>query len=398
MFQHIVPIDSQVRPLPYPFQGAMAISNDIELASMDYFDSLMKFLNTTDETPLGRGLGLEVTSSCFFFAANAATFSYLEGAEANAARSAASGRMDEYLTSGWFDTNHAFGDFDGVGGFTRQHAVQCYDAMARLGVTLEVFTNHGSAENVQNIGRDADYHHGDIDGDAAYHADLLGANGVRYIWTDSMITEHVGGLKGLTARLLRPPEKRLLHDTILQDGSRFRGFTRLRSTGPAAPNLSSLRHQVGQVRWSRLYASHGAIVLYQHLGILDKHGGQCRPASLEALRSQPKVYLEPFRFLKRERDESRLWVAGLRRLLAYAEMVESVRLCWDEDQKCYHVSSAKPAAVQRGTFQGLTVYTDARETLRLVHGGQELPLRQNGPDETGQRSASVPIDPLESIW
>lgn len=397
-FQTILPNDPRVRPVPYPFRAALALANDAEFMTLDFLEALMAFLNTTGPTPLGDGLGLEVTSSFFFYAAEPTTFSYFAGADARAARSLAASRIDEYLAAGWLDANHAFGDFGPDRRFTRDHALPCYEALSRLGVTLSVFTNHGGTESVQNVGADAAYHRGDVPGDTAYHADLLRDHGARYVWTDSMIVERPRGLRGFVRALLRPASPRLLRDVTLQDGSRFTGFVRFRSTGPTAPNWSSLSSQLQRIPWRRLYTARGAVVVYQHLGVLHKAAGRCMPADVDAVRSRPEAYLAPLRLLKREKDERRLWVCGLSRLLTYAQMIEAAELRPDPDGQTLHLACEPLADLPDTAFAGLTVYADATGPVRLVRDGRTIPLVDNGPDETGRRCLSVPLAKMEDIW
>src|SRR5207245_1300214 len=165
-------------------------------------------------------------------------------------KSAFSSRMREYLQSGWIDTNHAYGDFDGSGGFTREHAVACYEELGRLGVQLRVFTNHGSAANIQNVGKDADYHQGDNPRSAAYHADLMRANGIEYLWTDSLVVARPRRFSYLSRW---PKKSSLLSESELQDGTRWKSFMRFRSTGINAPNLSSVGHQLNQINLEYFY-------------------------------------------------------------------------------------------------------------------------------------------------
>jgi hypothetical protein len=189
MFQSIQPKKSILRALPYPFLGALSISNDVELLTFDFFEALMKFLNTRNKTLFGVGLGLEVTSSLFFYSANPNTFSYFSGADVRAKVNPVAKRLKDYLCSGWIDTNHAYGDFNQVDGFHRDHAIRCYDVLTKLNSRIKVFTNHGGADNIQNVGADAGYHCGDLKNHYAYHADLMRQHGVRYVWTDSMFTQ-----------------------------------------------------------------------------------------------------------------------------------------------------------------------------------------------------------------
>jgi hypothetical protein len=393
------PVDPRVRPLPYPFRGAVSLANDAEYMTFPFFEALMRFLNTTGSTPLGSGLGLEVTSSFFFYAvAPATTFRYFETIDARPVRSPEADRMDDYLRAGYLDCCHAYGDFDGQGGFRRELALPCYEALGSLGVTVPVFTNHGGSENTQNVGTDAAYHGGDRPGDPAYHADLMQQHGVRYVWTDSMVhAGHLGRRARLQRRLGRSlPAEGVLHAVTLQDGSRMQGFYRLRGTGAHAPNLASWGHQLDQIGWADLYDRQGMMVIYQHFGVEHRLGGVCKPATIEALLAFPEVYLAPFHRLAAEAHSGRLWVVALGRALRYAEMVASVRIEPDADGRTCQLHLPDTFAV--GDLGGLTLYLPTTRPVDLTFRGRPIAFRCNGPDHTGQDSVTVPMTKLQEIW
>jgi len=393
--------DPAVRPLPYPFRGALAISNDAEYLQMDFFEALMRFLNTRGPTPFGPGLGLCVTSSAFFFSAQAYNLSYFDGMRADAPRSQQADRLDDYLRAGWIDTIHAYGDFDGAGGCTRAHAVEAFRALEKLGVRLEIFSNHGGVENEQNIGADAAYHRGDHAGHPAYHADLLAENGVRYVWTDSLVMPETRpvGWRGLLKRRRQPEPTELLATARLNDGREFVGFRRLRGTGIYAPNLASLHAQVQRVAWPDLYAAWGATVVYQHLGVLQRSAGVCEAATVEAVQRRPEVYLAPFRRLQREHDAGRLWVGGCAELLRYLEMVRSVTIRRDGAADQIAVEFSGTVAEPDMFFAGLTIAADPRRPVKVFYAGRELPTAWNGPDgEGGGYSISVTRPARPAIW
>lgn len=421
MFHRIHLRDPRIRALPYPFQGALAISNDIEYFSFEFFEALMAFLNTTRNTSLGAGLGLEVTSSFFFYSAHPYNFSYFAGADWQSHASPQASRIEDYLRAGWIDTNHAYGGFDEVGGFRREHAERCYETLARVSVALRVFTNHGDAANIQNVGTDAAYHRGDVLESPAYHADLMAQNGVRYVWTDSMTSKKEPSMPALAIaasppkrwRWTRPAQKdpsmdsnvtsaalpgSLLNDCVLQDGSRFKGVTRFRSTGNNAPNFSSLGYQVRQIDWADFYASSGVVVMYQHLGVLHRHAQVCSPATVDAVRARPEIYLSPLYFLAQEQKEGRLWVCGLSKLLNYVDAVQTVQLEQGEGNNYYLRYGQSAIADPAAFFQGLTLYIDTTKPFRLLFNDYELPVSHNGPDETGKYSVTIPLQKPDNIW
>ena len=388
-----------VRRLPYPYRGALAISNDAEFLSLPFFETLMMFVNGRGETPWGRGLGLECTSSVFFYSAHAHSMSFFDAVSPGGPRSPVAERLADYLKSGWIDTIHAYGAFDRVGGFERAHAERSFEELDRLGVRLGVFTNHGDDKNVQNIGGDAAYHRGDVPDHEAHHTDLLARHGVRHIWTDGMADEYRPSPKGIRQRWRQRAGFPFLttEDRKMRDGTAFRGFRRFRGTGANAPNLSSLQRQLDLIDWDALYSKHESIVLYQHLGVLHRVAGECVPATVEAVAARPEVFLAPWRRLAREADEGRLWVVGLARLLAYRELLEGAELVaakTGELELQLNWTPDDPVA----DLAGLTLYVDTARPITLRCQGTDLPIAVNGPDETGRYSVSVTPARLPDIW
>jgi len=376
--------------MPYPYRAAVSVSCDAEGYDAALFEAMSAFLNGRGRTPFGMGLGLEITSSMFFHARAPFQLAYFSGMEPGAPRSPHADRLDEYLRAGWIDTNHAFGDFDDGGGFTRAHALGAYETLARLGARLSVFTNHGGTDNAQNVGVDADYHRGDRPGDPARHSDLFHENGVRFVWSDGLYLE-------TPSETVSPA----LHPMNLRDGTPMYGFTRLRGTGGAAPNLSSLGRQLDLIPWERLYAENGVAVIYQHPGVLSKNAGRWIPATIDAVRAWPEVCLAPYRRLARERDEGRLWVAGTARLLRYAEAIRSFRISGGQGIGVITLHDPEPdgsAPPPDLDPAGLTLYIDPGLPVRVVHRGGDLPIHFNGPDESGRCSVTVIHPPLPELW
>lgn len=390
-----------VRALPYPYMAGVAISNDAEFMSPEFFEGLMAFLNGTGPTPLGLGLGLEVTSSAFFYSAHPYSFSYFKGATEGSSRTQFATRMEDYLRAGWIDTLHSYGDFDGLGGFVRAHAEQTFDALGRMGVVLPIFTNHGDRANIQNIGGDADYHQGDIPATASYHADLLAEHGVRYIWTDTAIIGESpiprSGWRRFVPRRTSSPARPFMADWRLRDGHTMKRFMRFRGTGGNAPNLSSLAYQLDRLNLPELYRRYGIAVVYQHLGVQYRSGGKCVAATLAAMAERPEVYLAPWYRLAQEVREGRLWLAGLARLLRYSDMISDLSVEMAGRGRI-SLSATMKVADPEWYFQGLTLYVNPANTPIVTYDGRQLSVVHNGPDETGHYSISIPFRKIANIW
>ena len=388
--------DSTIRPLPFPYCGALSISNDCEFMSYDFFEKFMEFLNTSNETRFGKGVELEVTSSLFFYSEDPYSLSYFSSLNSNSKKNEYSSRIDEYLTSKWIDTIHSYGNFDGKGGFTREHAISCFKVLKKLNIKIEIFTNHGDNFNYQNIGKDATYHRGDIKDDVAYHVDLLKENGVQYVWTDSMITQKNNSRKPIFWN----KKVNLLFQCILRDGNIFKGFNRFRSTGVVAPNISSLNYQLNQINWKKFYSDNGIIIIYQHLGVLTKSMGEIQISTIENILKRKKLFLLPFYFMKKENQEGRLWVPGLRRILRYVDMVESITIVRNEKNREYEIIHTPDIYTEnpQDYFQGLTIYINPNNKITLRYKDKFLAFVKNGPDENGLYSISIPMKQLGDVW
>lgn len=406
-------MDKLIRKWPYPFKAAIAFSSDIEFMGFDVFETLMAFLNTRGQTIFGTGLGLEITSSIFHFSANPYNFSVFNGSNARAPLSAYAPRLNQYFQAGWVDTLHAFGDFDNTGGFQRAHAERCLEHLNEIDVSVSVFTNHGGIDNIQNVGSDASYHRGDHRNHFAYHSDLWADLGIRFVWTDSMVT-HSAQYRSPTLRqrldqfrhnlrmtenypYFTNQEAGILKTVHLNDGLETIGFKRFRGTGVNAPNLSSLGHQLDQIHWQKFYNKGEGIVLYQHLGVLDRVNGRCTAVTIDAIKQRSEVYLAPFRFLAQEASEGRLWVAGCARLLSYLQMRDDIKVSYN-NTGIVNLSTRSVYTRPQNDLQGLTIYIDPRNFQGLFLDGCQVSVQHNGPDQSGQYSVTVPVKELSSIW
>lgn len=361
----------ELRAFPFPYRCALALSNDAEFMTPRAFWDLHRLL---DE------LGLPVTDSVFMYSVDESrSFSYFDGTSTRP--SAHAGWLREAMQAGVIDVLHAFGDFDGVGGCTRAHAEAALAELDRANVRLQVWTNHGSAENTQNLGgRQATYQRGDLAGAEEYHADLTTAYGIRYCWLDWNATNVVGQDRRVRRRWFRRRDEDadpLLTDERVRDGSSVRVFQRYR--GPDRPDPATLAAQLSREHVDELSAAGGVMVVYQHLGC-DRRSGTCRPNEPPYLPSDALAALE--RLAERYRD-GEILVLGVADLLRYCDARERVRLQPEGRE-------LQLSGIDRSELAGLTFY--AEPGTRVVLDGLEVPVRANPPDATGR--ASVTAAPL----
>lgn len=180
-----------LRKFPYPFKSALSIASDIDCCSPEEFDEIHRFLNTTEITNMGPGLGLDIADSMWMYDISDVyphgdippSMSYWKGIKPGAIKNAA--RIREYVQNGWIDSLHTYGDFSRIENvFRRKLAEAALKELASKEILLDVWIDHGDQYNRQNFAQyyRCPYQQGDDPNSPAYHTDLLIAYGVRYAW------------------------------------------------------------------------------------------------------------------------------------------------------------------------------------------------------------------------
>ena len=104
-----------LRSIPYPYRAMLAICSDLdETPDRHVYGEIMRFLNTTKETTMGPGTGLEVGNT-IYFDMPPGQFSYWNTDEAGRAM------VRTLIRSGHIDCLHSYGDL----ATTRSHARPC---------------------------------------------------------------------------------------------------------------------------------------------------------------------------------------------------------------------------------------------------------------------------------
>jgi hypothetical protein len=311
-----------LRELPDSYDAMLAICSDLDATpdAVVYAD-IMRFLNTTTESSMGRGVGLEVGNSIYFDVRQPG-FSYWSTDDEGRAMLVA------LMRSGHIDCLHSFGEL----ATTRAHAIRALAELRRNACELEVWVDHARAPT--NVGADYETNQGDVPGAPAYHADLTLEYGVRFVWrgrVTSAIGHGVAGRRRLhpnasvrtrateaAKRALgrlgnekyRPhAQNRLLWTIDLRDGAPVLEFMRTNWHPGGLSARAASGVGLGEVLADRALESlvrcNGIGVLYTHMGKLDG-ARRFDTATCAALR----------RLAERERS-GEILVTTTRRLLGY---------------------------------------------------------------------------------
>ncbi len=404
--------DVRLRAVPYPYRALLAICSDLdETPDRRAYWEILRFLNTTDQTAMGPGAGLEVGNS-IYFDMPPDQFAYWNTDDTGRSM------VQALIRSGHIDCLHSYGDL----ATTRAHAARALDELARHGCCLQVWVDHGTA--VTNFDPQIMHGHADEPGHEAYHADLTTSYGVQYVWR-GRVTSVTGqdvlpGSRGIFRwrhpvasgrTLLKETAKRKLaqagnakyaihrsNETLrratLRDGRPVHEFLRCNPHWRGVSACDQGRH-IGAVltadMLARLVERGGTCVLYTHLGKVDDPR---IPFNSEAVRA--------FRRLAEEFHAGRILVTTTRRLLGCRRATRETGFDVHRRENGFSIDihSQRDAGSSDGLsvndLNGLTFYVPDPEVTNLTIDGQEVPnIRRNPPDHTGRRSVSLPWPRLE---
>lgn len=402
----------ELRRCPYPYRAMLAICSDLdETSDRQTYWEIMRFLNSTEPTRMGTGVGLEVANT-IYFDMPPAQFAYWNTDE--------TGRqmVRALLRSGHVDCLHSYGDH----ATTRDHAQRALDELDRHDCHPQVWIDHATAPS--NFGADITRGYGDVPGHAAYHADLTCAFGVRYVWR-GRITSVIGQdrprslrglfnprhpllscrtitkelLKGVLARLgsrkyaLHGPNQ-LLQRSQLRDGREVYEFLRCNpfwgGIGEAA-TADGLAQALTAKMLDRLVQRGGTCILYTHLGKIREPGTPFAAPTRTALQRLAEEY-----------RAGRILVTTTRRLLGYQRALDEIALQTRTDATSTHIDLQTARArngsapLVRADLNGLTLYAPEPHRVRLsIDGVPVANVQRNSPDDLGRASLMLPWPRLE---
>lgn len=402
----------QLRSFPYPYRAMLAICSDLdETPDRHVYCEIMRFLNTTEETAMGPGVGLEVGNS-MYFDMPPDQFAYWNTDDAGREM------IRTLIRSGHIDCLHSFGDL----ATTREHAVLALDELDRHNCKLEVWIDHGTAAT--NFDSTIMQGHGDEPDHEAYHADLTTDYGIKYIWrarvtsiTGQDVPADLGGIfswrhpvgsgrtflkevvkrklarKGHHKYAMHGPNE-TLRSTFLRDESSVYEFLRCNPHWGGVSSCDQGRH-IGEVLTDaflkRLIRRGGTCVLYTHLGKIDEPKIPFNKAAVKA-----------FRRLAKAAQSGSILVTTTRRLLGYRRAVREIAFKCTRDKKGIRidlnteVNENSIGELSAADLCGLTFYVPDTKATRMTINGQEvMGLKRNASDHTGCPSVSLPRSFLE---
>lgn len=408
-----------LRRFPYPYKAAIAICSDIdETETTEEFLEIQRFLNTKDTTSMGKGVGLEIGNSFYFYGRDSG-FCYFGRDER------ARGVIIDLIQAGYIDCLHSYGD----GTTRRDEILRALDILHEADCRLEVWVNHYGARS--NLGRKFGYLFGGCWGDDpssdAYHADVTLDYGIRFIWigaTTRVIGQSpahssaslatvfdpqyplrscVSLLKEIRKRTLGKwgDERFALHwrnqltqVARLGDGQQVHEFIRYCnhpvsvSQGATSRGLS---YVISRRALERLKAVQGFMIVYTHLG----KNSDCQQVIAQETQ-------DALRNLEREYQDGEIYVTTTSKLLNYYHACRY--LAWSHHKTKGQVQISidrlddpvfgqlHPTVEQ---LQGLTFYVPGSSRVRVYVRGIELKdIQRNPVDNFGVESVTIPFTHL----
>jgi hypothetical protein len=399
-----------IRRIPYPYRAMMAICSDLdETPDRHVFFETARFLNTTEKTSIGHGVGLEIGNT-IYFDMPPSQFSYWNTDDFGRSL------IRDMICSGHIDCLHSFGDLT----TTRKLAGKALEELIRHGCRLEVWVDHGTA--ITNFGEDIMQGMGDAPESPAYHADLTLGFGVQFVWRGritsiigqdippylsgivdfrhparSIVTLSKEAVKGLLARMGNTKyamhgSNRVMRKVKLRDGQWAFEFIR---SNPHWRGVSygeipgGFPDVLTRNMLDLLVEREGVCILYTHLGKVRNRTVPFDPPIQAAFRLLAEYYCS-----------GKILVATTRRLLGMLRATKEVALSVSREGEYIRInlgtdSDGTQKSLAISDIGGLSVYTpDPSRTIVMLNGKEIDGLLCNPPDDTGRSSVSLPLVPL----
>jgi len=297
----------QLAPLsfPPPYQRMVAINSDVEFTTWTTQIDLLRCFTERR---------LETSFSYWFFGHSDITWHLFHPDMTLTEDGSAALPL---LHEGVFDTVHSFtGVRNGPGYYLDRDMIhRGYKQLAGLGIVPRVYSNHGTEDDIQNIGGTWTgepgmpwYMKGDLPGSRCYHLDLSLRHGIRFFWLDVDVIADV-----LTfAPADGPDTENLFVSQICRDGSPILRFRRTNA------NVRPDGEMLGAALDNVLQAEDGGYtIIYTHLGVKRDAEQRPLPGKISDL---PQEVFDGLDRLAADQDAGRTLVTTTARLLTYSLM------------------------------------------------------------------------------
>lgn len=359
---------------PHPYKAMLCICSDLdETESADVYFNTSRFLNSKDQTEFGRGVGLEVGNSMYFYMPEG-EISYWSLSERER------GKIREMMRAGLIDCIHSFGDLAS----DRSQAAETLEHLDAEGCRLSVWIDHATAPS--NFGSDIMRGFGDVPGHDVYHSDITLEYGVRFLsmgrvtsmqgqdapvslrgildrrclGASSMsvakeATKVVFGLSG-NRKYRMHGTNRLLSKVMLRDGRSAMEFLRSNpnpggvSVGDTATGIASA---LNPAFLHRIVRRKGRSVIYTHLGKeIDRKTGFGEDAR------------EALEHLAGMDEAGEVLVTTTSRLLEYVQMHRSIE--WETISHKDYVEIAVSSSEASLSFTGLSFMVPSKARYQVT--------------------------------
>jgi len=397
----------RLRKFPYPYQAALTIASDTDGYSTTFFEELHKYLNTKNQTKFGAGLGLEIGDSFWMFTENDQDKGISYFTDSSCKEKYSADLIQRYYQKGILDILHTYGDFSFNPKFDRELATKALKELENKQIYVDVWVNHGSEHNFQNLING----YGDlevyIDGSKRefkvkeYHVDMLVKYGIRFVWIDKLtmvvgqerrysIGEYLKRLIKIKRYYLLKNirsnsdentwKNELMRPLKLRDGQKVYEFIRYGDNHKSA--LENIPQILNKKVIKKLIKSGGITILYTHLGKKSFND--------DSISEEIK---QVFRNLKDAYEKGDLLITTTSKILNY--LVVSKGLKWNTYGKNIVIEEIDDPV--KGKFvpspddlRGITFYVSSPKEAELYINQKKLEdIRLNPPDLSGRKSISI---------
>jgi len=401
----------EIRPYPYPYKAAFSFCNDPDLMTKERYLFLKDLFQNFPASSPSSQASLPYCESFFVFNENP------YHPEQISLQSHPDLLIPD-VESGYFGVLHSWGDFNFNPVFTRDYARRGFEMLEKLKKKPNVWVNHGTLHNLQNIGAGRGY--GDakeyIDGSGLsyqtkeYHLDYTRLLGIDFYWLDDL-TLVAGQNVKLTAKMLWEAQSRnqinskeakkllkkltkryfylpiktkntpnsLLREKELRDGSKIFEFVRFGSHDLATAD--DLMKIIPPKLIDSLIEKEGVMVFYTHLAKTAMSPDKMCDDSLEVLK-----------YLKERYDSGDLWICRVDKLLEYEMIRDSLNFRVQGDQITItefsnEVKGNIDPLVEK--LSGLCFYCNCPEKVKIYYKNKLLALQLNSKDKHGKPSVTI---------